>query len=84
MKDTEDSKLWRKAKARMEFRVHFTVYLCVTAFMWVIWASIDMSSHPWPIYLMFAWGIGIFFHFLEAYDYFNKIARKEYDKMKNQ
>lgn len=78
----KDPQLWREAKARMGFRLHFTMYLCVIILMWSAWAYSGTHTHPWPIYLMFGWGIGILFHFLGAYRYFDKLTENEYRKLK--
>jgi hypothetical protein len=82
MDTNSDSKLWRQAKARMEFRVHFGIYLGVMLALWVLWAWIGVDTHPWPVYPTIGWGIGIFFHFLEAYQYFDRMTKQEYMKLK--
>lgn len=56
----------RRLKARQEFYGHLMSWVAVIAFLWVIWAFTG-GGHPWPIYPMFGWGIGIGFHWLDYY-----------------
>ncbi len=48
------------------FMSHFSSYISVIAFLWIIW-FVTGARHTWPIYPMMGWGIGLFFHALATY-----------------
>jgi hypothetical protein len=58
---------------RREFSEHLAVYLCINLMLWIIYAAssnIDflqgISGVPWPLIVMFGWGIGLAIHASEA------------------
>ena len=92
----KDPVLWRIAHKRAGFKRHVVTYIIMNAFFWVIWFftsqnhSYDNSYHfrsgyfPWPVWPMFGWGIGLFFHFMGAYVYpKDDSVEREYQKLKN-
>lgn len=85
----KDKMLWKMAKKRVEFRRHFTTYLLVNTFFWILWwFSGQRHNHegiPWPLFPMLGWGIGLAFHFLGAYVFYSSSAsvEKEFEKLKN-
>jgi hypothetical protein len=46
---------------RVGMYAHVATYVGVIVMLWVIWLFTGMG-HPWPIYPMFGWGIGILGH----------------------
>jgi 2TM domain len=86
--DIDDNKLWKMAKARVEFKRHLRIYCVVNAFLWAVWLiggrhSSQGWDFPWPIYPMFFWGIGLAFHYRKAYSEDHEAAvKKEYDNIK--
>jgi serine/threonine protein kinase len=71
----------KRYKEKRGLQIHFTVYVMVNAFLWIIWAFANqglaqlvndpdftkMSVLPWPLIVMFGWGIGLVAHFIEYY-----------------
>jgi hypothetical protein len=71
----------KRYKEKRGLQIHFTVYVMVNAFLWIIWAFANQgmaqlindpdftkwSVMPWPLIVMFGWGIGLVAHFIEYY-----------------
>lgn len=81
-----DKELWEKAHKRAGFKIHFSIYILVIAFLWVLWVFLgflnkDDYNVKWPIFPMLGWGLGVFFHYLAVYRWKNKLTQKEYDKL---
>ena len=70
-----------RAKARVGFKIHLFVYLAVISMLWVI-AIITGTiwDHPWPIYPMMGWGIGLMGHYFAAYHKYQKWLDREMEK----
>lgn len=92
--ETKDEKLWRMAKKRAAFKRHLFSYVLVNSFLWVIWffSGHFTSSYydgynegfhfPWPLFIMFFWGIGLAFDFFHSYyGYKENMIEKEYRKL---
>ena len=87
--ENRDPELWQLAQKRASFKSHLTVYIIMNIFFWIVWYFTSQRysgemSLPWPVWPMFGWGIGLFFHFMGAYVYpKNNSVEKEYQKLKN-
>ncbi len=94
--EQRDERLWKMAKKRAAFKRHLFSYIVVNAFLWVIWFFTGhyVSSYydgyhedfhfPWPVFVMFFWGIGLFFDFFQTYfGYRDNMIEKEYQKLVN-
>lgn len=46
---------------RREFIAHLAAYALVNVFFVAIWAFAG-AGFFWPVFLIFGWGIGVFFH----------------------
>ena len=70
-----------RAKARIGFKRHLVSYISVNSFLWMI-AIVTGSiwAHPWPLYPMFGWGIGLVSHYFWAYQKYEKWVEKEMTK----
>ena len=56
-------------RQRKGFRIHATVFVAVQALLIVIWAlqwQLGGTSHPWFLYALFGWGIGLAAHWAVA------------------
>lgn len=55
-----------RLKRQADFKLHAMIYLLVNGFLVVIWL---MTGTPffWPIFLIFAWGIGVAANWWDAY-----------------
>jgi hypothetical protein len=93
----DDQELRQKAEKRAEekvdFLIHFVIYLCVNALLigvWYFnggsgWFTGGQGMFPWFIFPLFGWGIGIAAHFFGAFASPNlkdRFAQKEYERMK--
>ncbi|MBX9781732.1 MAG: 2TM domain-containing protein [Chitinophagaceae bacterium] len=83
MKEEEkDQQLWQQAKARADFKIHFSSYLIVNGMLWLIWfLTGGINSYPWPVWPTAGWGVGVVFNYLAVYR-FGNAAEKEYKKLK--
>ena len=92
----KDPVLWEIAQKRASFKKHLVIYVIVIGFLWAIWlftsshyedfnlGNISWEHFPWPIWPTLGWGIGLAFHYSDAYLFpkSNSVER-EYDKLKN-
>ena len=62
----------RKARgARAGFRIHLTVYIAVQILLVAIWAlqwALGGPHHPWFLYALLGWGIGVAAHYAAVRD----------------
>ena len=86
----KDPELWSIAQRRAGFRRHLTSYLIVNLFLWSIWYVTigrfnDFENRtPWPIWSTLGWGVGLAFHYANAYIFPGSGAtEREYNKLKN-
>ncbi len=87
--DIQEVQLWDKAKARVSFRWHATIYCAIISLLWLGWyLSGDTNIYhtkatPWPIFPTLGWGIGLLSHYLAAYRNAGETAvKKEFQKLK--
>ncbi len=91
-----DPFLWKQAKARVGFKMHFRSYLIVNAGLWLIWGLTTFSLRdgdtnslglPWPLFPMLGWGIGLGMHYFSVYSRSGNergMAEREYQKLVDQ
>jgi hypothetical protein len=82
----KDPDLWRIAQARASFKKNLTAYLVMSVVFWIIWyftgGRYYTTGLPWPVWPMFGWGIGLFFHYWGAYQApKSNTAEQEYQKL---
>ncbi len=53
-------------KAKRSFLIHFAIYLIVVGSQWKVWLFSGMG-YPFPIWVTFFWGIGVYSHFKKAF-----------------
>jgi len=94
-----DEELRRKAERRAEEKIglyiHITVYIFVNLLLIVIWyvnggaewfQNQTDGVFPWFIFPLLGWGIGLAAHIIGTYastGLQERIAQKEYEKLKN-
>ena len=85
----KDPVLWELAQRRSSFKSHLRTYLIINAFLWLLWfftgqRSWNQGHAPWPIWPTLGWGIGLLFHYFNAYHSSkgNDVER-EYEKLKS-
>jgi hypothetical protein len=85
----KDPRLWDIAKKRASFKTHLTTYLVVNAFFWALWYLTGGRTYgndgvPWPVWPALGWGIGLAFHYFDAYvNNEHESIEKEYNKLQN-
>jgi len=86
-----DAELRKKAQKRAEdmvgFYIHFTCYIAVNVFLFLLWGftNAGLGVFPWPVFTTIGWGVGIIFHFYAVFGtgrMQDKIAEEEYQRMK--
>ena len=86
MVDPLREKAEKIAKNKVDFYTHLTAYIAVNLFMVMIWwTTSGPGSFPWFIFVLFGWGIGLAAHFVETFaagGFMNRLAEKEYQKLK--
>ena len=82
--EPNDQRLYRIAKKRAGFKMNLVAYVLVNLFLIGVWYY---SSGPgttfWPIWSFLGWGLGLAFHYFEAYIAdTNSLVEREYQKLK--
>ena len=54
-------------RKKHEFHSHLAAYLLVNTLLVIVWYLTDPSGFFWPIFPIFGWGIGLFFHGWDVY-----------------
>ena len=72
--ETEDHRRRRERRARGHrngFRIHATVFAAVQVLLVVVWAlqwQLGGTAHPWFLYALLAWGVGLAAHYAAVRD----------------
>lgn len=85
--ENRDENLWKIAKARVSFKRHLGTYVIINAFFWATWLigdNFEGDNLPWPAWTTIGWGIGLAFHYYDAYLSSPGSVEKEYEKLKNE
>lgn len=56
---------------RTGFRIHATAFVAVQALLVVVWALAG-GGHPWFVYALVGWGVGLAVHYAVAHDSFGR------------
>jgi fatty acid desaturase len=62
-------------RQRKGFRIHATVFVAVQVLLVVIWAlqwQLGGTSHPWFLYALVGWGVGLAAHYAVTRDHEGK------------
>lgn len=57
----------RRLKEKKDLRDHAAVYFVMMLALNVIWGVTNYGGYYWPIWPMFGWGVGLFFHGLSVF-----------------
>lgn len=74
--------LYRKAKKRVGFKVHFVIYLLILAFLWVVWFFIFKDNNETLfmkaiLFLTLSWTIVLIGHFFYAFKWNSSLVENE-------
>ena len=84
--DTRDEERRRQAlerlRKRSEFVSHLVAFVLVNALLVNIW-FVTGAGFFWPIFPLFGWGIGVFFHGMDTYrrPYSEERIRREMSRL---
>lgn len=84
--DTRDEERRRQAlerlRKRSEFVSHLVAFVLVNALLVTIW-FVTGAGFFWPIFPLFGWGIGVFFHGMDTYrrPYSEERIRREMSRL---
>lgn len=90
MEPSKDQRLWRIAQKRASFKKSLYSYLVICAFLWAIWWITvgrvrGLDAHPWPVWVMLGWGVGLGFQYFDAYNGSKEdITEQEYERLKRE
>ncbi len=85
--ESMDKKLYRRAKARVGFKVHLLVFIAVMVFIWLINLLVMWNVGPkqwfhwWAIWPTLGWGLGVLLHGVGVYAGTGMVER-EYLRLK--
>jgi hypothetical protein len=77
----------KRVRQKKDFYTHLAVYIVVNAMLVLIW-YFTHGGHPWFIWPLMGWGIGIIFHALDVFVFHNQsgwevsAVEKEADKLR--
>lgn len=60
----------RRVKKKRDFHTHLVAYLLVNVLLLAIWGVVWVAVgvwFPWPLFVVFGWGIGVAFHAWDTY-----------------
>ena len=68
MSDEEIYKMAReRVKAKRDFYKHLVIYVVVNIMLVIIWAFPTGGGHPWFLWVLGFWGLGVLMNFLEVF-----------------
>jgi hypothetical protein len=72
-----------RLEKRSEFWGHLAVYLVVNALIVTVWFLVADGGFFWPLFPLFGWGIGLFFHAVDVFrrPYSEERIRREMDRL---
>lgn len=81
-----DPVIYKKAKKRVGFKTHITIYVLMNILFWLLWLFISYGTNdkfplPWPLLPTIGWGVGVVFHYLYAFKWNANLIEKEYEKL---
>ena len=77
---------WQRVKDKREFIEHFVIYAVVSIILVIVWAVQTDVDHPWFVWAVVPWGIGVVAHFLRVFMFpakkaSEKVLEKRADKI---
>ena len=69
----------QRVKARKDLYSHIVVYICVNAFLIILWA-VTGANYPWFVFPLGGWGIGLAFHIIDVTFWQRKSDREAIEK----
>jgi len=57
----------KRVEAKKGFYKHLVVYVAVNIMLVIIWAFPAGGGHPWFLWVLGFWGLGVLFNFLDVF-----------------
>ena len=60
---------------RTAFRIHLTAFVATQVLIFVVWAivfALGGTGHPWFVYPLAGWGVGVAIHYAVARDHLRR------------
>lgn len=89
----EQKKIYKRARRRVSFKMHFAIYLLVNAFFWLLWFFLfkdSVNEGETSVFFRFSlaitlfWGIFIIAHYLIAYTWNKSFVEKEIKRLEKE
>lgn len=91
-----DEQITKMAKARVAFKMHAIVYVCVNVFLMAIWMITGGADemhramwsdgwspgYYWPIWTHLGWGLGLAIHGFTTYGPGSNMLQREEEKLR--
>ena len=78
-KQLSEEQVYEEARKRVEakkgFYKHLVVYVVVNIMLVLIWAFAAGGGHPWFLWVLGFWGLGVLFNFFDVF-----VWSKKHDK----
>jgi membrane protease YdiL (CAAX protease family) len=79
---TELNPIYKKAKKRVQFKIHALIYLLVLLFLWIVWYFIfthktDSTFFDVVLFLTLAWSILLIGHYFISYRWNHSLIENE-------
>ena len=78
----------KRVKAKQDFYIHLVVYVVVNIMLVLIWAFAAGRGHPWFLWVLGFWGLGVVFNFFEVFAWprrrDERAIEKEAEKIRRQ
>ena len=90
--DRTEEQIYEEARKRVEakkgFYKHLVVYVVVNIMLVLIWAFAAGRGHPWFLWVLGFWGLGVLFNFIEVFVWTRRgdkgAIEKEADKIRRE
>ncbi len=86
----EEKEIANKAKKRVRFKIHITIYILICLLLWIFWnfilkgGSSSQSAFNAFLFITLVWGICIIAHYLLVYKWNKTYVEKEIKSLKEQ
>jgi TRAP-type C4-dicarboxylate transport system permease small subunit len=86
----EETEIVKKARKRVGFKIHITIYLLSCVLVWLFWFFFQESGSQnktiltIPLFITLVWGISVIVHYLIVYKWDKTYLEKEVKRLKKQ
>jgi hypothetical protein len=70
----------KRAEAKKGFYKHLVVYIVVNIMLVIIWAFPAGRGHPWFLWVLGFWGLGVLFNYLDVFVWTRKGSKEAIER----